>query len=47
MKAVLQVDNLNSVNTLLIAGNDINAQNVYGNSALIIASKQGNKDIVA
>lgn len=46
MKAALQ-DHLSSVNIMLIAGNDINAQNNYGNTALIIASKRGYNDIVA
>ena len=46
MKAALQ-DHLSSVNIMLTAGNDINAQENYGNTALIIASKKGYNDIVA
>lgn len=48
MKAALQ-NHLSSVNVLLIAGHeeDINAQQKYGNTALVIAAQNGFDNVVA
>ena len=45
IRATLE-DNLEIVELLLAAGADVNAKDVYGNTALIWASNKGNLDIV-